>query len=279
MQIKIRWLGVAGYELVISGKRILIDPYVTRFPYWRYMLGNVQPDPGLVEKYFHGGDAIFISHAHIDHILDAPEIAKKWQIPLYGSENSLQIARLHHVDESLLNLIKHGDDIKIGDFHLVVHSGKHLPMPFFLPGRLPSKSIGRMSARDYRMDACFCFEFRIRDYTILTDPGIGIPDITKVDVLFINPLLPEKAIEKQLIQLSPRVVIANHWDDFSAPLEKPILPQIRPTLRRLPSLRFNIKRFTRLVDAAMPGVNVLNLPRLEQVDFDLEKGTLVKASS
>ncbi len=279
MQINMRWLGVAGYDMEVSGKHILIDPYVTRFPYWRFMFGRVQPDPGLVDKYFHAGEAIFISHAHIDHVLDAPEIAKKFQIPIYGSGNTLQIARLHGLDESLLNLIKPGDEFKLGDFCVTVHAGKHLPMPFFLPGKLPPKTITRMTARDYRMDDCFCFEMRIKDYTILTDPGIGSPDIEKVDVLFINPLLPEKTIVKQVSRYSPRVLIPNHWDDFSASLEKPILPQVHPTLRRLPSLRFDLNKFTRLVINTLPGVNVISLPRLKLVSFDLEKGSLVKISS
>lgn len=279
MQINIRWLGVAGYEMEISGKRILIDPYVTRFPYWRYMFGSVQPDPGLVERYFNGGDAIFISHAHIDHVLDAPEIARKWYMPIYGSRNSLAIARLHGLDESLLNLIKPGDQIQMGDFKILVHTGKHLPMPFFLPGKLPLKNIGRMTARDYRMDDCFCFEIRVNESTILTDPGIGSPDLDRVDILFINPLLPDKIIANQLVSYSPRVVIPNHWDDFSVPLQKQILPQVRPTLKKMPSLRFNLTKFARLVESILPGVNVISLPRLEVVALDLEKGTLIKVSS
>ncbi len=193
--------------------------------------------------------------------------------------NSLALARLHGLDESLLNLIMPGDRIQLGDFCIMVHAGKHLPMPFFQPGKLPSKSIGRMTARDYRMDDCFCFEIRFKDFTLLTDPGIGSPDLDRVDVLFINPLLSDKTIVNQLVSYSPRVVIPNHWDDFSVPLQKQILPQVRPTLQKKPSLRFNLSKFTRLVESTLPGVNVLSLPRLEVVAFDLQKGILIKASS
>lgn len=279
MSIAIRWLGVAGYEIGFAGKQILIDPYVTRYSNWHLFFGTVCSNPALVERYIRGGDAIFVSHSHVDHVLDVPEIAAKWGIPLYGSENTLQIARLFGVRESLLHRIQPADVVQVGNFRIIVQPGEHLSIPFYLPGRLPRKQPGRMRARDLRMDVCHCFEIQVDGHTILTDPGIGQPAVSKVDVLFINPLMSEKTIARQLRSFMPRVVIPNHWDDFSTSLEKPVRGQLRPSLRGAPVLRFKLQNFTRLVAKTLPAARVVNLPRLAECSLDLETGSLVTISS
>src|SRR3989344_2913613 len=75
--VTVQWLGHAAFKLTsVSGKVILIDPYLTQ-------------NPKAPEKYkdltaLGKVDLILVTHAHADHVGDAPELAKLHNAPLYG---------------------------------------------------------------------------------------------------------------------------------------------------------------------------------------------------
>ena len=75
--VTVQWLGHAAFKLTsVSGKVILIDPYLTQ-------------NPKAPEKYkdltaLGKIDLILVTHAHADHVGDAPELAKLHNAPLYG---------------------------------------------------------------------------------------------------------------------------------------------------------------------------------------------------
>jgi L-ascorbate metabolism protein UlaG (beta-lactamase superfamily) len=47
-QIRFRWLGTAGIELVVNDQVLLIDPYFTRLPVWKLVSGRVRPNRALI---------------------------------------------------------------------------------------------------------------------------------------------------------------------------------------------------------------------------------------
>ncbi|HEX7042983.1 MAG TPA: metal-dependent hydrolase [Burkholderiales bacterium] len=74
---EILWLGQAAMRITTpGGKVILIDPFLTRNPktpdQWKKLdaLGKI--------------DLILVTHAHGDHLGDAPEIAKQQKVPVIG---------------------------------------------------------------------------------------------------------------------------------------------------------------------------------------------------
>jgi L-ascorbate metabolism protein UlaG (beta-lactamase superfamily) len=76
-KIQLLWLGQSAFRITtVSGKVIMIDPWLTTNPktppQWKSLdaLGKI--------------DLILVTHAHGDHIGDAPELAKKHNVPLYG---------------------------------------------------------------------------------------------------------------------------------------------------------------------------------------------------
>ena len=70
MTTRIRFLGVAGYEIVGPAWRVLIDPFLT---------GPVSAaDPDSLER----PDAILVSHAAFDHLGDTAAIAKRTGAPV-----------------------------------------------------------------------------------------------------------------------------------------------------------------------------------------------------
>jgi len=71
MTTRIRFFGMAGYEIVGPKRRILIDPFLTGNP-------AAPARAGELEK----PDVILVTHAAFDHLGDAPEIARRTGAPV-----------------------------------------------------------------------------------------------------------------------------------------------------------------------------------------------------
>src|SRR5258707_12404259 len=86
--VGMRWLGVAGIELSVDGRTLLIDPFVSRPPARRLWAGRVASDGALVAEKVPRGAVVLVTHAHWDHIMDVPEVARRTGAPVYGSPNA-----------------------------------------------------------------------------------------------------------------------------------------------------------------------------------------------
>ena len=75
---EILWLGQAGFRITTPQKKvILLDPWITGGPKTPAMYKNDLSAIGPV-------DLLLVTHAHVDHIGDAPAIAKANNTKLYG---------------------------------------------------------------------------------------------------------------------------------------------------------------------------------------------------
>ncbi len=76
-QVSVQWLGHAAFKITsVSGKVILIDPFITKNP----KLSVEQKDLSRLGKV----DLILVTHAHADHVGDGPALAKLHNAPLYA---------------------------------------------------------------------------------------------------------------------------------------------------------------------------------------------------
>ncbi len=72
------WLGQAGFRIKSpQGKMILIDPWITGGPKTPPIYKNDLAAIGPI-------DVLLVTHAHVDHLGDAPAVAKMNNIKLYG---------------------------------------------------------------------------------------------------------------------------------------------------------------------------------------------------
>lgn len=75
---EILWLGQAGYRITTpGGKTIVIDPWITGGP---KAPAQFKSDLSALGKV----DLLLVTHAHVDHIGDAPALAKLHKTVLYG---------------------------------------------------------------------------------------------------------------------------------------------------------------------------------------------------
>lgn len=82
--ISLRWLGCSAYELVHRGKVYLLDAWFDRGPRTRPV--------GLLPQDVVQAEAIFVGHAHFDHIADAPPIAARTGALIVGAPISTAYA-------------------------------------------------------------------------------------------------------------------------------------------------------------------------------------------
>ncbi|MBN1537625.1 MAG: MBL fold metallo-hydrolase [Anaerolineales bacterium] len=222
IQVKYRWLGVAGIEIHDGGQSLLIDPYVTRVPWHHMFFWHVQPDRRLINKMFSRGDYILVTHAHIDHLLDVPTVIEQTGASAYGSQNTCRLLKALGVNESKIHCIESGEHLKVGNFDVSVFNAWHFPVPFFLPGTVPENTKPPRTARQYRMDACFSYLIKADGMRILVDSGKREPRILPAEVLVIHPLYVAAGYRRLIEEVQPKLIIPNHWDNFMPTISKEI---------------------------------------------------------
>jgi L-ascorbate metabolism protein UlaG (beta-lactamase superfamily) len=113
----IRWLANTNFEFGYKGKAYLFDAYFDRTA--RTL--NVGFKAADVKK----ADAIFVSHAHFDHISDIGQVASQTGAPVIGSSITVKTAIRLGVPNNQVVVAKGGDIMKFGDATLEIALARH----------------------------------------------------------------------------------------------------------------------------------------------------------
>jgi L-ascorbate metabolism protein UlaG (beta-lactamase superfamily) len=115
--VVIRWLGNANFEFAYKGKVYLFDAYFDRPPR-SHDLGFKAADVVKAE-------AIFVSHAHFDHISDIGPVARQTGAPVVGAPITIETARKLGAPEKQLVVAKGGETMKFGDATVEIALAQH----------------------------------------------------------------------------------------------------------------------------------------------------------
>jgi L-ascorbate metabolism protein UlaG (beta-lactamase superfamily) len=115
--VVIRWLGNANYEFAYKGKVYLFDAYFDRTPR-SHKLGFTAAD---VKK----AEAIFVSHAHFDHISDIGPVSRQTGAPVIGAPLAAEIAKKLGAPEEQIVVAKGGESMKFGDATVEIALAQH----------------------------------------------------------------------------------------------------------------------------------------------------------
>ena len=111
--------------------RFFFDAHVTRPSLGKYIWGTKEStNTALCDRLIqlHRIDrlrAIFVSHTHHDHVMDAPYIANKCGAKIYGSESARNVALGGDVPEENIAVFKHGDSFDIGKYKISILNSLH----------------------------------------------------------------------------------------------------------------------------------------------------------
>ncbi|MGZ5853406.1 MAG: MBL fold metallo-hydrolase [Xanthobacteraceae bacterium] len=115
--VVIRWLGNANFEFAYAGKVYLFDAYFDRTPR--------SHDIGFKVADITKAEAIFISHAHFDHISDVGPVAKQTGAPVVGAPITAEIAKKLGVPEAQIVVAKGGETMRFGDATVEIALAQH----------------------------------------------------------------------------------------------------------------------------------------------------------
>lgn len=239
--MKVTFFGTTTLLFDDGKDQILFDAHMTRPSLGKYIFGSGATDKKLVDEKLrlHHVDrlkAIFVSHSHHDHVMDAPYIANCCGAAIYGSASALNAARGGDVPEDKLVLFEANVTYEVGDFRVKVipsiHSkptilnndlGQTIDKPLRQPARL----------RDYKEGGSYDFYVEAEGKRFMIRPSFnyikGQLDGYKADVLFLGVAGLQKAdaqtertfYRETIDKLEPKLVIPIHWDNFFLPLSKP----------------------------------------------------------
>ncbi len=106
--IALTYLGVAGWQIEGADRVLLADPYFSRPADDD---GPIAPDLDAIARHAPArADLIVIGHSHFDHLLDAPEVARRTGATLLGSVTTAMIGRASGLPEEQIITVKGGED-------------------------------------------------------------------------------------------------------------------------------------------------------------------------
>src|SRR4051794_2204793 len=103
----IRWLGNANFEVGYKNKGYLFDAYFDPTPR--------SHDIGFKAAEITKAEAVFVSHAHFDHISDIGPIARQTGAPVVGAPITGEVAKMLGVPEKQIVVATGGEALKFGD--------------------------------------------------------------------------------------------------------------------------------------------------------------------
>ncbi len=218
------YLGVAGWQIEGAGVTVLTDPYLSRPDLEQPM----SPDLAAIAKHVPArADLIVVGHSHVDHLLDAPEAAKRTGAQLMGSVSTARFAAASGLPAEQIIPIKGGEDYAFGAYSVRVIPSLHSALS-------DKHTMGTDIAADVRVPVTFdelgeggTFAYLIRlagQQVLVFDTAnfierelVGV----RPDIVLMAPGLRDEIHDYtcRLMHVlgDPPVVIATHFDAWRAP--------------------------------------------------------------
>ena len=236
--MKVTYLGTTMLLFDDGRDQILFDCHITRPSLLKCMFGIFKTDTYVADRVIKDFKidrlkAIFISHTHHDHVMDAPYFALECCADIYGSESAVNVAIGGGVDKNRIHCYDDEMQYCIGEYTIKiipsVHSEAHwynndLGQVIDKPLVQPAKKKAYKEGGSYD----FLVEHSGRRYLIRPSYNylMGQLDGIKANVLFqgIAGFSHDTNERKRMFfaetvdKVEPKIVIPVHWDNFFHPL-------------------------------------------------------------
>jgi L-ascorbate metabolism protein UlaG (beta-lactamase superfamily) len=246
--VTLRYLGAAGWEISAASEGgadstvVLVDPYLTRAKYgnpdsWApdddrptyTRADTLFSDVAVVDAQIGRADYILVHHAHPDHVMDVPYLAKRTGAVVIGHESTINIMRAYGVPASQLITVRGGEDFDFGDVSVRVIPSLHSPLndKRYYQAEVVEEGVTRPLRIDQLVEGgSLMFMVRIAGHRILTMGSMNFIE-REVDGLRPHIALVGAApshleitdYTSRLLRLlgDPAVVMPTHADNFQAP--------------------------------------------------------------
>ena len=222
--LTLTYLGVAGWQLEADGHTLLLDPYFSRPD----LDGPVVPDAAAIAARTPPRvDAILIGHSHVDHLLDAPTIARATGAQLIGSASTAAVARASGVPDDQIVTVKGGEDYQFDGWSVRVLPSLHsaLDAKHTFGGALAGPATLPMGFADYAEGGTFAYLVRLGGHQILL---LSTANFIERELAGLRPdvAIVATGLRQEIYDYTCRLlhavgdpprVFATHFDDWRGP--------------------------------------------------------------
>jgi reactive intermediate/imine deaminase len=268
-ELRLTYLGNAGWEITDGKVVILVDPFLTQFARWKPGAVAEGPDPketyapdtALINQHVSRADYILITHGHSDHALDAGYIAKRTGAVVMGHETAANLVRAFDVPENNIITLVGGEDYDFEGFSVRVVPNIHSALDdkrYFNNGRgitgtAPRGLKAPLRRIDYVEGGNLAYVVRIAGHEVL---AMGSMNYIEREMEGLRPDVALIGANSQRLEITdytgrllralgyPALVIPSHADAYGNP---------RPTAAALADRR----KFEAEVRAASPSSRYL----------------------
>lgn len=228
-EVRVTYLGTNAYLLESRTATILVDPYFSRVGLGTAIInGPARSRPATIRRFLPARkiDAVLVTHGHIDHLLDAPEVMRQTGAKLIASPTSVKLVEATGLPARRCVAVNGGEKLVLRGAVIRVFAAGHdriFGRVLFdgPPRRLPARKVG-----DWVCGTPLAFLIELEGQRIYIESG-GRPDgsvakVGPIDLAILGVALPDarKRFPKVLRQLRPRFVLPSHQDNFFRPLAR-----------------------------------------------------------
>lgn len=230
--IRVTYLGVNGYQLEANNHVLLVDPYFTRVGLTAVVLNqSLQSQPARVDEGFShlqkSADAILVTHAHFDHLLDVPDLMRRTSAKLIAGPTAIKFAESLGVPAGKCDPVLPGAVRRVEPWTIKVLLAQHDHLLGAIPFSGKATRLPPRTAADWKLGEPLAFLIEANGKRIYIDSG-GTPNelpptyIAPVDLAILGVALPDSRARyaATVRRLQPRYVLPSHQDDFFAPLAR-----------------------------------------------------------
>lgn len=236
--------GVSTLAFDDGRSALLTDGFFSRPSLLRVGLGRIAPDltriadglrrVGLAGPEASRLEAVLPVHSHFDHVMDAPEVARRTGAALVGGTSTLNVGRGAGLGEDRLRPAPPGVPMQLGPWRVTAVASEHCP-PDRYPGTIDQPLAVPSRAGAYRCGEAWSLlvEHDALGATLVQGSAGFVPgalDGLSAEVVFLGigqlGLLGPEYVESYwthtVLAVGARRVVLTHWDDFFRPLDRPL---------------------------------------------------------
>lgn len=239
--VSLRWLGVAGWELLFDGRRVLIDPYLSRLPVFD-QAGKIIPDhpltvrEELVDRHLgERPELVLATHGHYDHLLEIPYVVREHGSRVIGTETHRHLLTAQGVPGDDVIVASGGEHLDFHGFTVQVLRSLHSQFGsygYFAPGTLTAPPPRPATISDLVEGGSLAYLVTVGDFSVLFLSGTANYVEREVqglrpDVLVLGMSGHANVHDytaRALRATRPKLLIPSHHDDMVTQLDDPALP-------------------------------------------------------